>query len=296
MKLFKSFRKLKITIMERFSDRYGYTKPSNIFVKEDLTKPIQDCICSCIDELEYDLRIVSNDDYQNMQIHIWTHYFFRRRNDFFYERNKNILVSCIENLDVTWYEKLNIVEYVIQLLKSAFSEDYRYHDAYVSFVNRLNGYFRDLHFAYRVIDGLIVEVTAEEEIKAIEIALESSKDNIKEHLSSALELYAKKPIGDYRNSIKESISAVEAYCREKTGESSLGKALSFLESKGFVFPKMLKTAFVNSYTYANQPDTGIRHALMDEDGKYVPGQEEALFMLVSCCSFLNYLKKKEVSS
>lgn len=56
--------------MERFSDRYGYTKPSNIFVKEALTKPIQDCICSCIDELENDLRIVSIDDYQNMQIHI----------------------------------------------------------------------------------------------------------------------------------------------------------------------------------------------------------------------------------
>lgn len=282
--------------MERFSDRYGYTKPSNIFVKEALTKPIQDCICSCIDELENDLRIVSIDDYQNMQIHIWMHYFFRRKNDFFYERNKNILVSYINNLDVKWYEKLNLVEYVIQLLKSAFSEDYRYRDAYVSFVDRLNSYFGDLHFAYRVIDGLIVEVTADEEIKAIEISLESSKDNIKEHLESALELYAKKPIGDYRNSIKESISAVEAYCREKTGESTLGKALSSMESKGFVFPKMLKTAFVNLYTYTNQPDTGIRHALMDEDGKYVPGQEEALFMLVSCCSFLNYLKKKEVSS
>ena len=52
--------------MERFSDRYGYTKPSNIFVKEGLTKPIQDCICSCIDELENDLRTVSIDDYQNM--------------------------------------------------------------------------------------------------------------------------------------------------------------------------------------------------------------------------------------
>ena len=51
--------------MERFSDRYGYTKPSNIFVKEGLTKPIQDCICSCIDELEYDLRTISIDDYQN---------------------------------------------------------------------------------------------------------------------------------------------------------------------------------------------------------------------------------------
>ena len=54
--------------MERFSDRYGYTKPSNIFVKEGLTKPIQDCICSCIDELENDLRTVSIDDYENLSV------------------------------------------------------------------------------------------------------------------------------------------------------------------------------------------------------------------------------------
>lgn len=29
-------------------------------------------------------------------------------------------MSYIKNLDVKWYEKLNLVEYVIQLLKSAF--------------------------------------------------------------------------------------------------------------------------------------------------------------------------------
>lgn len=77
--------------MERFSDRYGYTKPSNIFVKEALTKPIQDCICSCIDELENDLRIVSIDDYQNMQIHIWMHYFFRRK-----------MISFTRGIRISW--------------------------------------------------------------------------------------------------------------------------------------------------------------------------------------------------
>ena len=46
------------------------------------------------------------------------------------------------------------------------------------------------------------------------------------------------------------------------------------------------------YAYTNQPDTGIRHALMDDDDTYTPASEEALFMLVSCSSFINYLNIK----
>lgn len=40
-------------------------------------------------------------------------------------------------------------------------------------------------------------------------------------------------------------------------------------------------------------DSGIRHALMDDSGAYTPKAEEALFMLVSCSAFINYLVKKE---
>ena len=46
------------------------------------------------------------------------------------------------------------------------------------------------------------------------------------------------------------------------------------------------------YAYTNQPDTGIRHALMDDDDTYTPASEETLFMLVSCSSFINYLNIK----
>ena len=115
---------------------------------------------------------------------------------------------------------------------------------------------------------------------------------IRMHLSRALELYAQRPEGDYRNSIKESISAVEVYCREKTGENTLGKALNKLEQSGLVIPAVLKQAFDKLYAYTNQPDSGIRHALMDDSGAYTPQAEEALFMLVSCSAFINYLVKK----
>lgn len=44
------------------------------------------------------------------------------------------------------------------------------------------------------------------------------------HLQEALEKLSPSK-SDYRNSIKESISAVECLCREITGESTLDKAL-----------------------------------------------------------------------
>lgn len=115
---------------------------------------------------------------------------------------------------------------------------------------------------------------------------------MREHLTKAIELCSKRPIGDYRNSIKESISAVEYICRKKTGENDLGKGLSKLEKKGVIIPNLLKKAFDTLYAYTNNEETGIRHALMDEDGTYAPGVDEAIFMLVSCSAFINYLNKK----
>ena len=202
----------------------------------------------------------------------------------------------LEDDDELWFKKLDLVEEAIKYLSDRESQLEEYYRAKGSvaeaFITILNSHFERLNFAYRVVNKEIVEITSKEEITAIEDALQDSTDNIRMHLSKALELYAKRPEGDYSNSIKESISAVEAYCRDKTGESTLGKALNNLEKKGILFPKVLKSAFEKLYEYTNQKETGIRHALMDQDGTYVPSGDEALFMLVSCSAFINYLRKK----
>lgn len=280
--------------MNRFSDRYGYTTPNKIFVRERLTPEIQDCICSCYDQLLLDFRNVDKYKiFENLQLQAWMHFLHKRRNEFCCRQNKNIIVEYINSFNYEWYDKLNIIEFSIGILKNEAENIVWYSKIYTSFIGNLNHFFKELNFSYRVIDGMIVEITSEEEIKSIEESLQEMKENVQSHLSSALSLYSKKPIGDYRNSIKESISAVEAFCREKTGQNTLGKALKSMEEHGMIIPRMLKDAFEKLYSYTNQPDTGIRHALMEEDDKFVPGQEEALFMLVSCSSFLNYLKKKE---
>lgn len=279
--------------MALFSERYGYTKPSDVIIRERITPEIQNAILTCYDILREKLH---NIDYlfiyRKMDEYIWTNFLNMRKSD--WNIYTDIISTYIRDEQNEWFKKLDLIEICIKYLYSYIKsvKDSRLSILADIFVGELSRNFRRLNFAYRIVNNEIVEITSDEEIKEIETALNTSKDNIRTHLNNALELYSKRPVADYRNSIKESISAVEVFCREKTGEDTLGKALNKLESSGIVIHKLLKSAFDKLYAYTNQPDTGVRHALMDDDGDYVPQAEEALFMLVSCSTFINYLNKK----
>ncbi|MBC8320129.1 MAG: hypothetical protein H8E34_05345 [Bacteroidetes bacterium] len=96
---------------------------------------------------------------------------------------------------------------------------------------------------------------------------------------------------DYRNSIKESISAIESLCKILVGDNSktLGKALKELRKKFEIPPSLLK-AFDAIYGYTSS-EGGIRHSLLEDD--ITVGLEEARFMLVACSAFTNYLISKQ---
>lgn len=272
--------------MGLFSERLGYTHPSDVIIREQITPEIQNAICSCFDRLK---TLIFNkyhkyNCYIDMERNLWT-YFLNRREGEFQDGSHYIIVATqfLESGYNLWYKKLDLLEFSIKFLR-----DYSVSE---TFISQLNSEFTRLNFAYRIINYEIVEISSKEEINTIETALHDSNKNIQTHLNKSLELYAKRPTGDYCNSIKESISAVEAYCRERTKENTLGKALNKIESTGIIIPPILKQAFDKLYAYTNQPDTGIRHALMDNTAT-PPGSEEALFMLVSCSAFINYLSKK----
>ncbi len=282
--------------MSLFSERYKYVNVSDMFVRETITPEIQNAICSCYDRLRmyfYNSGYPAEGYYANLEKYLWV-YFLNQREACFQDgikynggiKYKIVATSFLEDDKNPWYRKLDLLKCTTKLLKS------KTPSAYKEFVGDLNFQFERLNFAYRVVDAKIVEIVSKEELKAIETSMQDSPSNIRMHLGRALELYAERPNGDYRNSIKESITAVEAYCRELTGKSTLGTAISEMEDRGLNIPKVLTAAFEKLYAYTNHPETGIRHALMDEDGRYVPASEEAMFMLVSCSSFINYLNKK----
>ena len=143
--------------------------------------------------------------------------------------------------------------------------------------------------AYRFNGKILVPFTSELELSEIKEASNTSK-LYAQHLDQALNLLSDRKAPDYRNSIKESISAVEAMCQLITGNKKaiLEDALRQLETKLPSVHPALRDAFRKIYAYSGDAD-GIRHALKDEPNL---GIEDAKFMLVACSAFINFLLAK----
>jgi hypothetical protein len=146
--------------------------------------------------------------------------------------------------------------------------------------------------AWRIVGSEISKLTSEEEISAIEEALTpiNQQDAVSTHLATALKHLSNRQSPDYRNSIKESISAVEALCRIITDnpKATLGKALDQLAAAGVNVHPSLKGAFDKLYGYSSDA-SGIRHSLSGEE---TLDYDDAKFMLVSCSAFVNLLRAR----
>lgn len=142
---------------------------------------------------------------------------------------------------------------------------------------------------YRFVGDEIAELTSDEEIQAIEEA-EALPDKftvVSQHLSRALALMSDRKEPDFRNSIKESISAVESMSSLLAGTktANLGAALKILD-KRHQLHGALKKGFETLYGFTSDAD-GVRHALLEESNLTFA---DAKFMLVTCSAFVNYLK------
>lgn len=178
-----------------------------------------------------------------------------------------------------WNEVYDFIEFIANASPNPL------HDRFVEYCNVVLE--REVS-AYRFIGGRISEITSQQEINEIEKALASPLKGVNEHFKRSLELLTDRKNPDFRNSIKESISAVEALCAQISGErTTLGQALNKIEGK-VKLHGALKSAFSSLYGYTSAAD-GIRHALLEESNIEF---EDAKFMLVSCSTFVNYLLVK----
>jgi hypothetical protein len=139
--------------------------------------------------------------------------------------------------------------------------------------------------AYRFVGSEIVEITDPTEIGSIEEAMDGPKI-VKRHFERAIDLLSDRRMPDFRNSIKESISAVEALCRllSNSRSDTLGAAVKNVSAKTPLHPAF-EQAILKLYGFTSD-EGGIRHALMDEPSlRY----SDAKFMLVLCSAFTNFL-------
>ncbi len=178
----------------------------------------------------------------------------------------------------SWHEVYDFIEFV------AYNGPERQRD---NFIKCVNVYLEKENSAYRFVAGNIAEVTSAEEIASVEDALSLADEyrGARTHLRTALALLSDRVNPDFRNSIKESISAVESLARKMSGDesSTLGAILKELERSRKLHPA-LRSAFSSLYGYTSDAD-GIRHSLLDEGNLT---KSDAKFMLVCCSAFLNY--------
>lgn len=162
------------------------------------------------------------------------------------------------------------------------------------FQKNCNLIFERENSGYRFVNGLIAPITSNEEINEIETAIEKSSMEIQIHLTQSLRLLSNKQNPDYRNSIKEAITAVERQCQLISEDSdTLTKALEKIErGKKVHIHKHLNEAFQKIYSWTNE-DGGIRHPLKDAPNV---DPEDAQFMLVACSAFINYLRIKKMKA
>ncbi|WP_375383651.1 hypothetical protein [uncultured Microbacterium sp.] len=115
----------------------------------------------------------------------------------------------------------------------------------LAFLDALNGRFESELIGYRFVGLEITPVDTSAGAEAITGAQADAYaiSGARHALDRAVELLADRATPDYINSIKESISAVEAVVKKVTGEGTLGKGLSKLESAGLTIHPALKGAW-----------------------------------------------------
>ena len=74
--------------MGLFSERYGYTKPSDVIIRERITPEIQNAICSCYDKLpnffiDSGLYRYNDDPYMQMEQYLWTYFLNNRESNIY---------------------------------------------------------------------------------------------------------------------------------------------------------------------------------------------------------------------
>jgi hypothetical protein len=269
--------------MMKFSQRKGYKPVSEVIQTDGMDENLRNSLWNVLYISMWSNKAFlyarhPKSDFELFSTRLWCNYFKvpldtrPERHDFILQQIREYFLSC------EWYEVYDFLEFVLNNFSEWLSADV---------VNKMLE--RELS-GHRFIDGIITDVTDKQEIDMLESALtDQDFPFVREHLRRALELLSNREQPDYRNSIKESISAVESLARIVTGspKATLGEALKVLGHSDKIHPA-LEGAFSKLYGYTSD-EGGIRHAMLDDPN--LSAAEAKLFLLL-CTAFVNYLKSK----
>jgi hypothetical protein len=270
--------------MKWFSQRKEFKKVSDVIQTETMSEELRNSLWNALDIIlwsrrGYTWREHGQADIKPFSKVLWFD-FFKKPIDTIPNNGHEILKTIRKYFfGCKWFESYDLLEFIV----SFYEND-------TKLVNILNVILEQGLAGYRLIGGHVVDITDKQEVEMLESALEDTKyEGVNAHLKRALELLSNREKPDYRNSIKESISAVESIAKIITNNPSatLGQALKVLESNSKIHPA-LKNGFSSLYGYTSDKE-GIRHAMLEEPSITAA---DAKYFLLSCTSFVNYLKSQ----
>lgn len=275
----------------RFSEREGFKPARAAFQINSVDEPLRNSLWNAVHEFVID-RILELDRLSSDQSFLrilWVDHF-----QWPIDEKPEDAEFCVADMrggvfDGDWYEIYDLIEFCLE------NFEFYMHKNATEFSWRCNSWLEREMSAWRVVGNRIARLTSEEEIEAVEQAQASADEYgaVATHVRTSLELLSDRRSPDYRNSIKEAISAVESTCRiiTKNPKATLGDALKQLERLEVKVHPALRGAFEKLYGYTSD-QAGIRHALLTGS---TLDYEDAKFMLVSCSAFVNLLKARAES-
>lgn len=277
----------------KFSERMGETKVKSVIQIDSMDDDLKNSLWNVLYQNYFkipDLTFIKGSDNEIFFNNIWLYYLKEPidKAPHLVEKHRSKVREMF--FSSTWYGVYDLLEFMIQNPGPLLFPRLKY------IISEINKVLEVELSGYRIVENIFMPITDENQINEIQKAIDCTSKNanlkgINIHLKTAMEMLSNKTQPDYRNSIKESISAVESITKVISGKktATLGEALKTIQNKGIIqIPKVLKEGFEKLYGYTNN-EIGIRHALMD--GPTIE-QEDAIYMLVSCSAFINYLITK----
>lgn len=274
--------------MTSFSQREGYKPVRDEIQIEDMDEPLRNGLWDAVGIYGLSrwgagrmLDVSMGRKTSRLCDRLWHNYFKKPLDTIPYNSSDAYKAIRSYFFECEWYEVYDFLEFVV--------DNYPDDEKNQNFMDFCNSVLEREVSGYRFIQGKIAQITSDEEIAEIEKALAIPVDPVANQLKAALDLLANRESPNYRDSIKESISAVESICKmiAQDEKATLGQVLPAIESTTELHPD-LKEALRKLYHYTSDAD-GIRHGLMDAENL---DQDDARFMLVICSAFINYLKSK----
>lgn len=207
----------------KFSERHGYMEPTPMLEKEDLPDGLRNNIWNVI-WTTYSFNLINDNDgyldnFDGLSLMLRRKYFKRP----FDERPK--FPSLELKLIQSHYFDLKFPEFYDFLEMMASDEvASNYDDGYKrrsDLIYRCNVVFEEEKAQFRFINNLVTPITSQLEIEEIELAANTDIDEAKKHIKSSIKQYRDRSNPNYRNSIKDSISAVEATFRSITKKNRI---------------------------------------------------------------------------